>query len=354
MNWRSLLVTGRAAATTGATRPAAAGGQEKPAEPKEPPPPANPFKPANDQLREVSKWLIGAFAAVGAVMLAGTQLSSIGSLSGEHPGRLVTALAAALVVVLATCRAIYLLTTVLTLKFSGMHGLVAMSREQTMGEVLAADTGYLAGRPNVKALFDDYDDAREVERAAHTVRLGLEREAAGHASAPKELADRLAVAKAQEKLAERETEHLRTFVRMLIQMKGHFDVWSTFRDVRRGVLLMAVLSAVGIIVFAWAANPPKADTASKGTPVVQPRPVEARLVLTPGGQADLGGVLGAECAARAASAGVPVVALAVDEDFSEVVVLGADPCTTTRLSVSAELGRVVPAGTVVVPMPTGT
>jgi hypothetical protein len=317
-------------------------------------PPANPFQLANTQLRDVAKWLIGAFAAVGTVMLAGTQLSSLGALSTERPGRLVTATVAAVVVVLATLRAIFLLTKVLTLQFSGLHDLVRVSREREMAEVLRADSGYLAGRANVGQLLHDYEEARNEERRARARRQELEQEAVGHTTVPGDLAARLATAKAQEELADRRTTYLQGFVLTLVRMTGYFQVRRTFEDVRRGVLLMAMLSAFGLIAFAWAANPPKEDAASEASPVVRPAPAQAVLVLTAAGRSELEAVLGEECAALAGSSGVPVVALAADDDGSEVVVLGEEPCATNRLHVAADLGRLVPTNSVTLPAPLGS
>ncbi len=46
--------------------------------------PTNPFQPASDRLRQTATWLAGTLAAVAAIMLAGSQLSSIGSISFAH------------------------------------------------------------------------------------------------------------------------------------------------------------------------------------------------------------------------------------------------------------------------------
>jgi hypothetical protein len=102
------------------------------------------------------------------------------------------------------------------------------------------------------------------------------------------------------------------------------------------------------------ANPPKEDAASEASPVVRPAPAQAVLVLTAAGRSELEAVLGEECAALAGSSGVPVVALATDDDGSEVVVLGEEPCATNRLHVAADLGRLVPTNSVTLPAPLGS
>ena len=40
----------------------------------------------DDAIREAAKWLVGSFAAVGAALIAGSQLSSIGHLPVCAPG----------------------------------------------------------------------------------------------------------------------------------------------------------------------------------------------------------------------------------------------------------------------------
>lgn len=311
-------------------------------------PASNPFLPATTQLREVAKWLIGAFAAVAAVMLAGTQLSSLGALSTQDPTRLVVAVAAAVIVVAATTAAIYQLSTVLPLDFSGMHGLVEESREAPMREVVNADSGYRAGRANVGALLADYEAARDRDRSAGRARAALALQVAATVEPSAELEAQLARATRQEELAEAEVKSLKEHVTALIQMKGYLNVCRRFDAARTAVLWLSAVAAAGIITFAWAANPPETKAATSAA--LAPRPVEARLVLTPAGAAELGTALGEECAQSAASSGTHVVVMSTDTETSDVVVLAEGSCARTmRLDVASRLGRLVPLDTVVVP-----
>jgi len=43
-------------------------------------PATDPFERANDRIRGAAKWLIASSAAVGAALIAGSQLSSVGKL----------------------------------------------------------------------------------------------------------------------------------------------------------------------------------------------------------------------------------------------------------------------------------
>ena len=57
-------------------------------------PAPDPILSAIDRTRETAKWLIASFAAVGAALVAGSQISSLGSATG---GRLVAAAIGAVV-----------------------------------------------------------------------------------------------------------------------------------------------------------------------------------------------------------------------------------------------------------------
>ncbi len=350
MNWSALVRrpgVGAAASAFAGGRPGAGGHPDgsgvltlKLATDAPAPAPSNPYLPATTALRDVAKWLIGALAAVAAVMLAGTQLSSLGALSAQHPGRLVTAVVAAAVVVAAISGAIYLLTTVLPMDFSGMHGLVEASREQPMRAVLAADSGYCGGRTSVSHLLDDYETARKAERLAYRTRAALAREEAEHPDPTKDLSAQLTCATKREALATAEVNELKKNVTLLIQMKGYLAVQRRFERARTGVIWLALVAAVGIIAFAWAAKPADATGPS---PALNPSPVSARLVLTQAGVSELGAVIGPRCAAAAGTDGVPVVVLDADAAGAELVVLGQGVCTTvTRVTVEKRLGRPVP------------
>ena len=71
---------------------------------KEPAQPADPVLAGIDRLRETAKWLLGAYAAVGAALIAGLQLTSLGSV--EDDARLYAAIILAAVSLLLVFYAI--------------------------------------------------------------------------------------------------------------------------------------------------------------------------------------------------------------------------------------------------------
>lgn len=77
------------------------------------------------QLRESAKWLLTIFAAVGAVLISGTQLSKIGQMAADW--RLVVAVAAFAIGLVAVGTAILSVLRVLS---SGSTSVAALRREQ--------------------------------------------------------------------------------------------------------------------------------------------------------------------------------------------------------------------------------
>ena len=94
------------------------------------------------QIRDVTKWLIAAFAAVGVALAAGSQLSEIGVLSGW---RLVAAFVAVLFTLGAIAAAILYATRVLTPSAISLDGLVADEERSKIGKEIRAHPSFLLG-----------------------------------------------------------------------------------------------------------------------------------------------------------------------------------------------------------------
>ena len=76
--------------------------------------PAGEIAAANQRLRETAKWILTSFAAAGAILVGGLQLSSIGKLTGETPdARVWAALAGIAVAALGVALAIGFMSGVL-------------------------------------------------------------------------------------------------------------------------------------------------------------------------------------------------------------------------------------------------
>jgi hypothetical protein len=343
-----------------ATGPAAGDNKTSPAQPP-PVSSANPYQTSIDQIRSTATWLIGAFAAVATVMLAGSQLSSVGKLTmADDPIRLCTALSAAVVVVGATIFAIYSLSNVLTPVVSSLKELreEAAGSRTGLASFVANDSGFLAGKPDVSTLLTDYQLRRVDQVNAHRdqvvaeVELDQAEDDTGRTAASAKLnrADRRRLR------ADTEVGILRRAVVSLTQLRGYLTVSKRFEEERTKVVWSGVAAALAIVAFAWAANPPQIPAAEPPIAVLQPRPVMARLVLTPAGVTELSGVLGAECASAAGADGVPTVVLGATASAVEIVIPAGGSCSqTARLQLEPRLGHAVAASQApLAPVPTNT
>jgi hypothetical protein len=227
---------------------------------------ASSYASANASIREVAKWLIGALAAVAVVMLAGVQISSLGSIPTDNPWRLATAGLAALVAVVAVVRAIYMLTTVLMVQTSSVTDLRegASPAAVALRRVIDGDPGFLEGRASVKELVDDYTasqrDAIESLDAQADAQRAADEAGANEAAEAKAQLERATKAAAR---ADTRRTLLGDRVRSLVELDGYLKVRASFEKARNGLLWWSVLAAVAIIVFAWAANPPEAKDQEK-------------------------------------------------------------------------------------------
>lgn len=210
----------------------------------------NPYGAVSDKIRDAAKWLIAAAAAVGAAMIAGSQLSSIGELDlGE---RFAGAVAGAVVALAAVTYVLWQSVRVLVP--------VAVSLQEL--ERIWNDP---KPRADVQALKDthslaSFDSPGELQKAAAEAWTDVERARSDLGKAPD---------KAAQELAERRLEEAQTSYRELddsryaVQGYAAYELLRANFDTLLGKLLVAaVVGASGITVFAWAANPPEPTPAS--------------------------------------------------------------------------------------------
>jgi hypothetical protein len=313
--------------------------------------PANPFQPGSDRLRKTAAWLAGALGAVASIMLAGSQLSSIGSLSATHDlWRLIAAILSALLAVGAVGYAIYQLTSI-QMPGEGTLGQIrkAAADPRSRLAVLAADdSGLRAGRESLSVLLDDYERLRQTERQAEDAVLKATTAAqkAQSEAEHRKAALAVAAASADQQDADARIDNLRPYMVTLAQLSSYLEVRQNFDEGRRRILFAALAAAGLLVCFAWAANPSKPETPAAST--MPQNPSAGRLVLTSTGVTELSSELSRSCAAAAGKpAGIPVIALAARGATFDVVVIPVGQCTKpARVTVSPALGRVVPSGSV--------
>jgi hypothetical protein len=206
---------------------------------------------AADQIRDAAKWLIGAFAAVGAALIAGSQLSSIGKLTvcahfTLECDRLWLALIGAAVGLGGVVWAIWIGVSLLT---PDQMSPSALQREWDRGDKSIVRRFFEENRDYLQG-FSDFNDihTRRKEKYEEFDRLDERNATAGEGEIP-ELNESL-------EFATDEINELNARAESLLDLANqvHFTYYFRTTAIRK-ILLAATLAAVGIVVFAWAGNP---------------------------------------------------------------------------------------------------
>ncbi len=205
------------------------------------------------RIRDTAKWLIGSFAAVGAALIAGSQLSSIGKLEFCLAcGRPWAAIGGVALGIGGVAWAIWLGVQIMVsekktlsqLDLDWKHNRSAVHRFFSRDDVFFQKFADFAdASAQEKAAFESYSSARHTYRAADD---------AGRANAKESL--RQARVDLQDILARSEA---------LVSLANQVALTAHFRRrILPAMLAAAVIAASGIGVFAWAANPASPTSAS--------------------------------------------------------------------------------------------
>ncbi len=213
---------------------------------------------ASDRLRDAAKWLIAAAAAVGAALIAGSQLSSIGKLplcTGSDWAWTQQCLRLPTAVLGASCA----LSAVALVLFAAVRILLPVG--VTLEELKRrwndpqprADVAFFRANPQQLGYASPHELAAARERAWNVLLAarGSDDEAppVGPQTGPGVNA------------AETAFTELQTTVRAVTGVAQYQVLEARFSRTLRRLLPATVLAASGILVFAWAANPPTAEPA---------------------------------------------------------------------------------------------
>lgn len=279
---------------------------------------------AIDRFRETAKWLVAAFGAIGATLIASLELGGLGQLEGADELFAVIGLALGVsgVLLALVAAAAILATTRVTLG--------EIRRSKVLHGFVQREPWLLSGYKSVEDLVTEYEQAASTRIAAYRRRL----KATDAASADE--ADRM---------YNRANLSLELANPAVDRLLGAVLFEKVQRRWRRRVLpliaLGVLLTAVGMAFFATQApdDPPSADA-------VAATPVRGFLHLSSEGRDELGESLGEACDLTA----VEVVVLASSDDASEVVTTD-DRCNARRFRVTQDDGRIDAATTVPLPAP---
>jgi hypothetical protein len=205
---------------------------------------------ANDMIRATAKWLITAAAAVGAVLIAGSQLSSIGKLDV-----CVGASRSCLGLPIATLGAVVALGAVSYLIWRAVDILLPVGI--TLTEL---DSAWDAPKPRADVAFFKANPTQL--GYARPSELELARTKAWHdlLELRKALGEATGAAQAtlteQVKQAQEDFDRFQTDVATITAVAQHEVLKSRFRQMLVPVVIAAMVTALGVLTFAWAANPP--------------------------------------------------------------------------------------------------
>jgi hypothetical protein len=283
------------------------------------PPNPDPILAGIDRLRDTAKWLIGAYAGVGAILVAGLQLTSLGKV--EDDTRVWLAIAGAAAALLAVTLGIGAIARVLApVSVVDEEDLGANSDMQTLTE---SDELWLKGMaPDLQTLRTEYAQALTAYQAARAAAVPPSPEA-------------------DEAKANARATMLALFDpldRMRKQVLFN-KVQNRFKNAKRLLLLSSLVVAAGVIAFAWAANPSdddqaEAKTESSGPELAQPSPVTLWIDPERKSLDPLRKALGDTCALDQ----VKALAVGGSPGHPEVITLPQDNCNAVRFTVTSAVG----------------
>jgi hypothetical protein len=251
---------------------------------------------AIDRYRDLAKYLVTIFAAIGGLLVAGTQLSSIGSLQWpENLDRVLTGGIGFVVAVLAAAVIIWKALNVLRP--------VEMSFDQVVGKVRE-------GTVKVPVeLLRPYDTVGQLALVIKAAEVGSPTREA-HLDQAAEVVDKAA----------------------------YDEIARRFKAARIWMMGGALLGTAGIVAFVWGANPPKSETAD---PVARPVPVEVVVTLTDTGRNVLGDSLGKKCDGDH----IDAISIGGTEATPRVLTLADHGCKLAQFSLPPNWGKATSART---------
>lgn len=231
----------------------------------------SPFSSSMNRIREAGKWLIAAAAAVGAAMIAGSQLSNIGSLAFcvpsmwswtlgclRLPVAVLGAAAALAAVAYILWQAVQLLLPVgVTLDDLVRQWKIDMPDGKRPSTHPRADVKFFADNPqqlpgrgagarSVPEASHDFDEANELTRdAEHALKDAID-------SKDK---DAIAAAKAELTTRRSDAEKWQKAIGLMLSTAQYQLLEARFRGLLIPLLLATVVAAGGITTYAWASNP---------------------------------------------------------------------------------------------------
>lgn len=276
------------------------------------------YTQAVGQLRTTAQWLVTASAGVGAAIVAGLALKSIG---GLHDLRLVGAVAAAIIGVAAVAVAIWFISNVLMPIGTAPNDLKNGEDFKPLRDKVQSDPGLLRGEGvpshDVPGLLSAYDQVSQRARDEYAALISDPTKDQGPYQAASGRLDQVGA--------------------VLTAIEGlgiYLAVTKRFKTARLALLLAALVATGAAALFAYCTNPPKAtSSAATTTSEVTAAPI-VQVHLTSAGSQSLAPELGTRCdlsRLRAVIVGGTTAA-------PELVTLPAPGCHARRFTLTSSFG----------------
>jgi hypothetical protein len=264
---------------------------------------------ANQRVRDTAKWILTSFAAVGAILVGGLQLSSIGKLTAETPdARIWATLIGIFAATIGVALAIGFMSSVLQPQLRSLRQ--ADKDPDTASDALAEPLGmkYSELKTKLDEKYKAVDDAKEQ-----------------YGTTSNQYREAVATRQKWED----------TWQDALTLIGSEF-LWKRYKTARIAVVVAIFLVLGGVVAFAWGANPP--DKANEETAVTLGQaPLLLDVHLTPAGVTALADARGCKTAELA------VLSVAGDAAEREVVTVPMARCQTVRFVLTPGLGTAVAA-----------
>jgi len=217
--------------------------------------PAASYATATENLRTAARWLLTAAAAAGAVMVAGVQLTSIGSLGASDWPRLAAAATGLAAGLGSAGYMIFQASLLLTDEWITLAQMELASFRQLLSDSgKRRDTRRLAEINRIYDEIQDYQDEfyRSVACSITDLyqRLIKANDDARESPSPEH---------------SRAAAEIKAAVDVVVEAANYSRTRARFAGLRRRLALAGSVFVAGIVVFAYAANPPKAPATSATT-----------------------------------------------------------------------------------------
>lgn len=261
------------------------------------------------RIRETAKWLTVTLAALGGVLIAGTQFSSMGSLVWGTPRLTLAvwggALAAAgsMLVLWGTVRVAVSPALTLTV--------LASAHPPPGTKPIVTDSYLLDKRESVAKLAAEYGEAV----------TSLKKTMGDYLKDPVE-ANRIPA-----KADEINVRYLAKVVQNLLSAASYAALSYRWKSSLGIIIGGGAVAIAGTFMFVWAANPPDTVKASQASPVILTAPNVGQVVLSSAGRQAVTAQIGADCANKA----VLNVLILDETEAGPDILVQEDGCSTVRL-----------------------